>query len=133
MARWRQWLLGAGCCAAVASAGAQPEQAAPGLLSINGTSAIFDAATTLQNPRPALSLALGARAQLVYEPRLWRAQDAPGAGFRNRDAGGHLSLHFKSPRGSGPRNLLRLQLSGGGVMQFRPRGGGLTVRYQSQF
>ena len=102
-------------------------------MTLASANAAFDTGPTLQAPRPGLSLALGARAQLVYEPPLWRPRAMPGSVVASGETEAHLALQFRSPRDGGPRNLLRLQLSGGSVMQFKPRGGGLTVRYQAQF
>ncbi|MDQ2780189.1 MAG: hypothetical protein M3Y32_11615 [Pseudomonadota bacterium] len=99
----------------------------------NGPATAPAFADSQSSQRPALSLSLGSRAEILYEPRQWRPQDVIGGGYRNADGAARLSLQFKSPRRNPPRNLLRVQLSGGGVMLFKPGGGGLTVRYQAQF
>ncbi|MEO5733144.1 MAG: hypothetical protein ABIN96_08815 [Rubrivivax sp.] len=79
-----------------------------------------------------LSVPLGPRARLSYEPARRAPIPALDAADRDRTAPA-IALQFQSPRSDSPRNLLKLQLSGGGVMQFRPRGGGLAVRYQTRF
>ncbi len=81
-----------------------------------------------------LKLELNERARLVYTPKPW----AP-ATPRPEDAGrappqAQLGLEFAGHSASKDvKSLLRVQLSGDSVLNFRPRGGGLTVTYKSTF
>lgn len=134
--RWRQAQasMARGAIAAGAFACVSAVGAAPGPLPFtDGAPTTLALSASPPTPRPALSLRVGSRAQLIYEPRLWRPQELPANAVLEGDGAAHLSLQLKASRRIGPRDLLRLELSGGGVMQFKPRRRGLMLRYQSQF
>jgi len=82
-------------------------------------------------PQTRLRLGLTPSTHIVYEPKPY----VPPNEFHTRvPQQPSLALEFKSPKkDQGPRSLLRVQLSGDSVLHFRPRGGGMTVTYRSQF
>lgn len=80
----------------------------------------------------ALRLPLAEHAQMVYQPRPWQQPDTPTASLPASRAS--LGLEFKAVRPTdGAASVLRVQLAGDSVLQFRPRGGGLSITYRSQF
>lgn len=82
---------------------------------------------------PALRLGLDDRVNLVYERRLQSGVGQP-VDLLAHPPRTSLGMEFRTPNGSqGPRSILRVQLSGDSVLNFRPRGGGMTVIYRSQF
>jgi len=91
--------------------------------------------SSAQAVEPALRLPLSRRAQLVVQTRPWQPVDALTAQTLPATAQQpSLGLEFKAKRPTdGALSLLRVQLSGESVLQFRPRGGGLAVSYRSQF
>jgi hypothetical protein len=88
---------------------------------------------SLQFENPTLSLALGPRTHVVYEPRpQWWAD--PHTVATGAPAEARLGLEFRTiSAATGAENLLRVQLSGGGALQFRPRSGGMAVAYRCRF
>lgn len=81
-----------------------------------------------------LKLGLTQRTQLVYEPRPWQPATPLPTDYTVRRPQPSLGLEFKSAsKDQSVKSLLRVQLSGDSVLQFRPRGGGMTVTYKSQF
>jgi hypothetical protein len=114
---------------------AMPAHAGPG--SVFNSSAGMAAGGTASDAggQTTLRLDVSPHAHVFYEPKPWRAGDPSPelAGVPQQRAS--LGLAFKSaPSGaSGARSLLRVQLSGDSMLHFRPRGGGMTVTYKSQF
>jgi hypothetical protein len=75
---------------------------------------------------------LSARTRVVYETEAtlpWRAGDSAGP----RTARVALEFKSKSPVANLREGLMRVQLSGDAVLQFRPRGGGMQVMYRERF
>jgi hypothetical protein len=84
-------------------------------------------------PTRTVRLPLGARTNLVVEQRTWQppAQLTDPANPPPRAA---LALEFRSPsRGDVARSLLQVKLSGDSALNFRPRGGGVTITYKAKF
>lgn len=82
----------------------------------------------------ALRMGLNQRTQIVYEPRPWQPATPLPTDYAVRRPQPSLGLEFKTAsRNEAARSLLRVQLSGDSVLQFKPRGGGMTVTYKSQF
>jgi hypothetical protein len=80
----------------------------------------------------ALRMGLTPSTQIVYRPRPWQAA---GPQLENtappRES---LGLEFRATKpGRVANNLFRVELSGDSMLQFRPRGGGLTVNYGARF
>ena len=91
------------------------------------------ASTTSITTAPTLRLGVNERVNVVYEQPRWQGQ-TPVAELLAPQARASLGLEFRSPAASqGPRSILRVQLSGDSVLNFRPRGGGMAVTYRSQF
>ena len=89
--------------------------------------------TTALPMAPTLRLGVNERVNVVYEQPRWQGQ-TPVAELLPPQARASLGLEFRSPAASqGPRSILRVQLSGDSVLNFRPRGGGMAVTYRSQF
>jgi hypothetical protein len=84
--------------------------------------------------KPTICLPLSPRARRVSEPRPVRPWADANASTFGPPAQARLGLEFRtvSPT-SGARSLLRVQRSGGAALQFRLRGGGLTVACRGQF
>ncbi len=118
------------CLLLAAAGGARAQSAVPP----PGFIASTETVRALQLGNPTLGLALGPRTRLVYEPRPVRPWAEANAALTGAPAQARVGLEFKTVSPStGARNLLRVQLAGGGALQFRPRGGGLTVAYREQF
>ena len=119
----RRWLPGcviAAVWAGLPSVGLALPALAEGLL--------MQAPQTLQ-----LRLSLTDNTRLVLERRPWQMQDAgaEAAALRPQVS---LGLEFTaSDPVQGARSLLRVQLSGGSTLQFRPRSGGLALSYRRPF
>lgn len=80
-----------------------------------------------------LQLPLNDRLRMTYTPRPWQpAVQAPQEVAREPQRA-NFALEFASPAKDGPRSLLRVQLSADSALNFRPRGGGLSVQYRSKF
>ena len=78
--------------------------------------------------------ALSAHTRLIYESESglpWRSTDNSGAPPRTTRVA--LEFKSKSPVGDLRNGLMRVQLSGDSVLQFKPRGGGLQVMYRERF
>jgi hypothetical protein len=115
---------------ALGAAGAWAQGLAPGASLVDTPATV----RTLQFGNPTLGLALGARTRLVYEPRPLRPWADANAAVVGAPAEPRLGLEFKSVSpATGASNLFRVQMSGGAALQFRPRGGGMTVAYKAQF
>lgn len=117
---------------------ARPLPPAPALLLalvLLSAAAPSGAAPDAPSPLPGkqLRLALGPRTSVVYEPRPLPPQQP--LAVQPGDAAPSVGLEFKAPPGhaSGPRGLLRVQLSADAAVQFRPRRGGLAVSYRAVF
>lgn len=81
-----------------------------------------------------LRVGLTPRTQLIYEPKPWQPATPLPTDYTVRRPQQSLGLEFKAARkDQSVKSLLRVQLSGDSVLQFRPRGGGMTVTYKSQF
>lgn len=126
-------------CPATAHCLARP---APGLplclllcLLLLGGARPCGAAPDAPSPLPGkqLRLALGPRTSVVYEPRPLPPRQP--LAVQPGDAAPSVGLEFQAPPGhaSGPRSLLRVQLSADAAVQFRPRRGGLAVSYRAEF
>jgi hypothetical protein len=88
---------------------------------------------SLQMPLVQLRLALDDHRGLMLERRPWQAVDSwadPGAPPPKVSLG--LEFLVVDPA-QGARGLLRVQLPGSSVLQFRPRGGGLVLNYRRPF
>lgn len=82
----------------------------------------------------ALRVGLTQRTQIVYEPRPWQPATPLPVDYTVRKPQPSLGLEFKNAnKDQSVKSLLRVQLSGDSMLQFRPRGGGMTVTYKSQF
>jgi hypothetical protein len=89
---------------------------------------------TLQFDNPTLGLPLSRRTRIVYEPRPVRPWADTNAAASGAPAEARLGLEFRTVSATtGAKNLLRVQLSAVSALQFRPRGGGMTVAYKTQF
>ena len=119
----RRWLLGCAialCWAGLPSVGLAMPTLTEGLL--------MPAPQALQ-----LRLSLTDNSRLVLERRPWQMPDA-GADPAAKRLQVSLGLEFRaSDPVQGARSLLRVQLSGGSTLQFRPRGGGLALSYRQPF
>lgn len=80
-----------------------------------------------------LQMPLGERVRMTYTPRPWQPDTLPPQDLAREQTRASLGLEFASPSKDGPRSLLRVQLSGDSALNFRPRGGGLSVQYRSRF
>jgi len=80
----------------------------------------------------ALHLDLSGRTRVVFQPK---PEVAPGDAARTHtQPQAALGLEIPSPpQNQGTRGLLRVQLSGNSVLNFRPRHHGLQVTYKSSF
>lgn len=79
-----------------------------------------------------LRMGLTPGTQIVYRPKPWVA---PGpqleSGAPPQET---LGLEFRATKpGRVASNLFRVELSGDSMLQFRPRGGGLTINYGARF
>jgi hypothetical protein len=82
-----------------------------------------------------LQLQVSQHAHVFYEPKPWQPTDPAPWAAGQPPPRASLGLGFKTAPSSaaGVKGLLRVQLSGDSALHFRPRGGGLTVTYKSQF
>lgn len=81
-----------------------------------------------------LKLALSPGARLVYTPKPWAPATALPEDAGRAPPQAQLGLEFAGRSASKDvKSLLRVQLSADSVLNFRPRGGGLTVTYRSTF
>jgi hypothetical protein len=120
-----QW-LGAGSALAMAVALAAPPCAAQSM-------PVVPLAGQSVAPTRTVRLPLGERTNLVVEQRTWQPP-AQLTDLVNPPPRAALALEFRSPsRGDVARSLLQVKLSGDSVLNFRPRGGGLTVTYKAKF
>lgn len=97
-----------------------------------GLAATAAQAQTDEAASRALRLELGDRARLQVAPRPDRQAWVPQDVGRPQQTAA-LGLEFASAPSDGPQRLLRVQLSGDSMLNFRPRGGGLSVTYRSKF
>ena len=82
---------------------------------------------------PTLRLGINETLNVVYVQPRWQGQ-TPVTELLAPQPRASLGLEFRSPAASqGPRSILRVQLSGDSVLNFRPRGGGMAATYRSQF
>jgi len=82
-----------------------------------------------------LQLQVSSRAHVFYEPKPWQPDDPAPSAAGLPAPRASLGLGFKTAPGNaaGVKGLLRVQLTSDSALHFRPRGGGMTVTYKSQF
>jgi hypothetical protein len=105
-----------------------------------GTGSDFatDGATAASGGRPVLGLRteLSGSTRFVYELRGADRSARTGAGTETAaESDMRWALEFKpvNSTAQSARSLLRVELSSGSTLSFRPRGGGLAMTWQSRF
>lgn len=83
---------------------------------------------------PPLQLELTPQTRVTYQPKPWTPAQVLPQDMGRAPAQAALSLEFAGRSATRDvKSLLRVQLSADSVLNFRPRGGGLTVTYKSSF
>lgn len=92
------------------------------------------AAQRAWQPDPQQRVALTLNTQLVQQPPSWQPRAGNPDPQALATAQASLGLEFRRNSGSqSARDLLKIQLTSGSALNFRPRSGGLVVTYRAQF